>query len=53
MKILLVLTSHDELANTGNKTGFWLEEPAAPYYRFKNAGVDITFVAWTRKTCVR
>ncbi|HXD06715.1 MAG TPA: type 1 glutamine amidotransferase domain-containing protein [Burkholderiaceae bacterium] len=45
MKILLVLTSHDQLGNTGNKTGFWLEELAAPYYRFKDAGVDITLAS--------
>jgi putative intracellular protease/amidase len=45
VKILLVLTSHDELGNTGNKTGFWLEELAAPYYRFKDAGVDITLAS--------
>ena len=37
MKILMVLTSHDELGNTGRKTGFWLEELAAPYYVFKDA----------------
>lgn len=42
MKILMVLTSHDELGNTGNKTGFWLEEFAAPYYTFLDAGADIT-----------
>ncbi|WP_077045869.1 type 1 glutamine amidotransferase domain-containing protein [Pseudomonas sp. KK4] len=42
MKILMVLTSHDQLGNTGEKTGFWLEEFAAPYYVFKDAGVDIT-----------
>jgi putative intracellular protease/amidase len=41
MKILMVLTSHDELGNTGRKTGFWLEELAAPYYTFKNAGAEI------------
>lgn len=45
MKILLVLTSHDQLGNTGHKTGFWLEELAAPYYRFKDAGVDITLAS--------
>ena len=38
MKILLVLTSHDQLGNTGHKTGFWLEEFASPYYVFKDAG---------------
>lgn len=42
MKILMVLTSHDELGNTGRKTGFWLEEFAAPYYAFLEAGADIT-----------
>lgn len=40
-KVLMVLTSHDTLGNTGRKTGFWLEELAAPYYTFKDAGVDI------------
>jgi putative intracellular protease/amidase len=38
----MVLTSHDTLGNTGRKTGFWLEEFAAPYYVFKDAGADIT-----------
>ena len=41
MKILMVLTSHDVLGNTGRKTGFWLEEFAAPYFVFKDAGVDV------------
>ncbi|WP_298125628.1 type 1 glutamine amidotransferase domain-containing protein [Brevundimonas sp.] len=41
MKILMVLTSHDQLGNTGKKTGFWLEEFAAPYYALKEAGADI------------
>lgn len=41
-KILMVLTSHDQLGNTGSKTGFWLEEYAAPYYAFKDAGANIT-----------
>lgn len=45
MKILMVLTSHDQLGNTGEKTGFWLEEFAAPYYAFKDAGADITLVS--------
>jgi putative intracellular protease/amidase len=45
MKILMVLTSHDELGDTGKKTGFWLEEFAAPYYAFKDAGADITVVS--------
>ncbi|MEO5830968.1 MAG: type 1 glutamine amidotransferase domain-containing protein [Rhodanobacter sp.] len=42
MKILMVLTSHDRLGQTGQKTGFWLEEFAAPYYVFKDAGAEIT-----------
>lgn len=42
MKILMILTSHDQLGNTGNKTGFWLEEFVAPYYVFKDAGAQIT-----------
>ncbi|MBT0667439.1 type 1 glutamine amidotransferase domain-containing protein [Novosphingobium profundi] len=42
MKILMVLTSHDELGDTGKKTGFWLEEFAAPYYTFLDAGAEIT-----------
>ena len=41
MKILMILTSHDQLGDTGEKTGFWLEEFAAPYYVFKDAGADI------------
>jgi putative intracellular protease/amidase len=41
-KILMVLTSHDELGNTGNKTGFWVEEFAAPYYAFIDAGIEVT-----------
>ncbi|MGO6945011.1 type 1 glutamine amidotransferase domain-containing protein [Rhizobium johnstonii] len=45
MKILMVLTSHDELGDTGRKTGFWLEEFAAPYYAFLEAGADITVVS--------
>ena len=45
MKILMVLTSHDKLGNTGEKTGFWLEEFAAPYYVFKDAGADITLAS--------
>lgn len=45
MKILMVLTSHDELGDTGNKTGFWLEEFAAPYYVFKDAGVELTLAS--------
>ena len=42
MNILMVLTSHDQLGDTGKKTGFWLEEFAAPYYVFKDAGADIS-----------
>lgn len=45
MKVLFVLTSHDQLGNTGTKTGFWLEEFAAPYYTLKDAGVDITIAS--------
>lgn len=45
MKILMVLTSHDKLGDTGKKTGFWLEEFAAPYYVFKDAGADITLAS--------
>jgi putative intracellular protease/amidase len=45
MKLLIVLTSHDQLGSTGRKTGFWLEELAAPYYVFKDAGVDITLAS--------
>ena len=45
MKVLMVLTSHDQLGNTGRKTGFWLEELAAPYYVFKDAGVEITLAS--------
>lgn len=42
MNILMVLTSHDQLGDTGRKTGFWLEEFAAPYYAFLAAGANIT-----------
>jgi putative intracellular protease/amidase len=45
MKILLVLTSHNTLGNTGRKTGFWLEELAAPFYTFKEAGAEITLAS--------
>jgi len=45
MNILMVLTSHDQLGNTGEKTGFWLEEFAAPYYVLKEAGHDITLAS--------
>jgi putative intracellular protease/amidase len=45
MKILIVLTSHDKLGDTGRKTGFWLEELAAPYYVFKDAGVELVLAS--------
>ncbi|AOS97597.1 Molecular chaperone Hsp31 and glyoxalase 3 [Microbulbifer aggregans] len=45
MKVLMVLTSHDQLGDTGNKTGFWLEEFASPYYVFKDAGAEITLAS--------
>ena len=45
MKIVMVLTSHENLDNTGLKTGFWLEEFAAPYYVFKDAGAEITLAS--------
>ncbi|RQQ52907.1 type 1 glutamine amidotransferase domain-containing protein [Burkholderia stagnalis] len=45
MKLLFVLTSHDTLGSTGEKTGFWLEEFAAPYYVLKDAGADITLAS--------
>jgi len=45
MKILIVLTSHDTLGNTGRKTGFWLEELAAPYYAFKEAGAEVVLAS--------
>lgn len=45
MKILMVLTSHDRLGDTGEKTGFWLEEFAAPYYVFTDAGAQVTLVS--------
>lgn len=45
MKILMVLTSHDTLGDSGQKTGFWLEEFAAPYYVFKDAGADLTLAS--------
>ena len=45
MKILMVLTSHDQLGNTGRKTGFWLEEFAAPYFVFRDAGVQLTLAS--------
>ncbi len=42
MNILMVVTSHDQLGNTGEKTGFWLEEFVAPYYEFLDAGAKVT-----------
>jgi len=45
MKILMVLTSHDQLGNTGRPTGFWLEEFAAPYFVFRDAGVELTLAS--------
>ena len=45
MKILIVLTSHDQLGDTGKKTGFWLEEFARPYYHLKDAGVQVTLAS--------
>ena len=44
-KILMVLTSHSELGNTGEKTGFWVEEFAAPYYAFLDSGADVTLAS--------
>jgi len=45
MQVLIVLTSHDRLGNTGEKTGFWLEEFAAPYYEFIDAGAEVTLAS--------
>jgi putative intracellular protease/amidase len=45
MRILMVLTSHDKLGDTGKKTGFWLEEFAAPYYIFRDAGAEIALAS--------
>lgn len=45
MKVLFVLTSHSELGNTGEKTGFWIEEFAAPYYVMADAGVEVTIAS--------
>ncbi|VGO09137.1 ThiJ/PfpI family protein [plant metagenome] len=45
MKVLMILTSHDQLGDTGRKTGFWLEELAAPYYVFKDAGAEIVLAS--------
>jgi putative intracellular protease/amidase len=45
MRVLMVLTSHDQLGSTGRKTGFWLEEFAAPYFVFRDAGVELTLAS--------
>src|SRR5271154_5019595 len=45
MKILMVLTSHDQLGNTGRKTGLWLEEFAAPYFVFRDTGIELTLAS--------
>ncbi|HYH14530.1 MAG TPA: type 1 glutamine amidotransferase domain-containing protein, partial [Flavisolibacter sp.] len=45
MKVLIVLTSHSELGNTGKKTGFWIEEFAAPYYVLADAGIEVTLAS--------
>ena len=45
MKVLMVLTSHSELGNTGLRTGFWIEEFAAPYYVLAGAGAEITLAS--------
>lgn len=45
MRILMIMTSHDKMGDTGHKTGIWLEEFAAPYYRFLDAGADITLAS--------
>ena len=45
MKILMVLTSHDQLGDTGRKTGFWFEELAAPYYAFRDAGAEVVLAS--------
>ena len=45
MKVLMVLTSHDKLGDTGEKTGFWLEELAAPYYTFTDKGVEVVLAS--------
>ena len=44
-KVLFVLTSHEDLGNTGEKTGFWIEEFAAPYYLLKDKGVEIALAS--------
>lgn len=48
VKILMVLTSHDQLGNTGRQAGFWLEEFAAPYFVFRDAGVQLTLASPNR-----
>ncbi|GGB54970.1 type 1 glutamine amidotransferase domain-containing protein [Shewanella inventionis] len=45
MKVLMVLTSHDKLGDTGHKTGFWLEELAAPYYTFADKGIEVVLAS--------
>ncbi|WP_417823840.1 type 1 glutamine amidotransferase domain-containing protein [Thalassospira lucentensis] len=45
MRILMIVTSHDQMGDTGHKTGIWLEELAAPYFRFRDAGADITLAS--------
>ncbi len=45
MRILMIVTSHDQMGDTGHKTGIWLEEFAAPYYRFLDAGAEITLAS--------
>ena len=45
MKILIVLTSHSELGNSGKKTGFWIEEFASPYYAFREAGASVVLAS--------
>ena len=47
-KVLFVLTSHEDLGNTGEKTGFWIEEFAAPYYMLKEEGIEITLASMGR-----
>ena len=49
MKVLIVLTSHSALGNTGEKTGFWIEEFATPYYVLADAGADITIASLIKK----
>jgi len=45
MKVLMVLTSHSKLGETGEKTGFWIEEFATPYYVLADAGVELTIAS--------